>query len=203
MFVSYQNGNYRVLLNLEDGTKIRYNNEDKLIPSRPESIDVKITNQCQHGCIFCHENSNPDGKLATIDAMKNFVSTVPAYTEIAVGGGNLMESYNHTEIFLKMLKEVRAIPSITIRQTDFIKYNSIIQKWKKNHLIYGIGISYDGYKDDILFSLLENFPTAVIHIIAGVFTEYNYQTLRNHNLKILILGYKIRSRGADFWTNNF
>ena len=199
MFVNYKNGNYRVMLNLKDGTKIRYNNEDKLIPSRPESIDVKITNQCNHGCVFCHENSTPNGKVASLDAMKNFVSTIPAYTEIAVGGGNLMESFNHTEVFLNMLKKVKAIPSITIRQHDFMKYNSIIQEWKENNLIYGIGISLDNICDKEFINKVKQFPTAVVHVIAGMLTEQQYKAIAGHGLKILILGYKIKGRGEDFW----
>lgn len=199
MFVSYKNGNYQVLLNLKNGTKIRYNDEDEIIPNRPESIDVKITNQCLHNCVFCHENSNQFGKVASLEAMKNFAKSLPVYTEIAVGGGDLMLSPVHTEVFLKMLKEVKAIPSITIRQSDFIKHVSLIQEWKKNNLIYGIGISYDDYRNEELFFLLENFPTAVIHVIAGILTEHDYKTLRGHNLKMLILGYKIKGRGSDFW----
>ena len=42
----YKNGNYTVRINLENGTKIRYNNEDSMIPEYPESIDITITNQC-------------------------------------------------------------------------------------------------------------------------------------------------------------
>lgn len=200
MIVSYKNGNYRVFLSLDDGTKIRYNNLDKLTPHRPESIDVKITNQCQHNCVFCHENSLPHGKLASLDTMKHFINTIPAYTEIAVGGGNIMESYNHTEVFLKMLKNVKAIPSITVRQYDFIKYLPIIQEWKEKELIYGIGISYDGASDDYFFTIVKDFPSAVIHVIAGMLTEREYQRLRGHNLKMLILGYKVKGRGKLFWS---
>ena len=141
MFVSYKNGNYHVLLNLKDGTKIRHNDENNLKPSRPESLDVKITNQCQHQC-------------ASLSAMKNFVDTIPAYTEIAVGGGNLMLSYNHTEAFLKMLKEVKAIPSITVRQEDFIKNIKLLSSWKEQGLIYGIGVSLsDSYDPDLITCL--------------------------------------------------
>lgn len=49
----YKNGNYTVHINLNNGTKIRENDLDSLIPSRPESIDCKITNQCDMGCPYC------------------------------------------------------------------------------------------------------------------------------------------------------
>ena len=35
-WVKYRNGNYDVLLNLDDGTKIRKNDLDNLTPSHPE-----------------------------------------------------------------------------------------------------------------------------------------------------------------------
>lgn len=200
MFVHYLNGNYIVILNLEDGTKIRYNNEDSFIPHRPESLDVKITDKCEHNCAFCHENSTVDGKRASFESMEKFVSTVPAYTEIAVGGGNLMLNIEHTETFLNMLKKAEAIPSITIRQDDFIKYQNIIKNWKKQHLIYGIGVSLTDAADEELYKTMEKFPTSVLHVIAGVLTEKDYNLLKNHNIKMLILGYKIRCRGLDFWS---
>lgn len=199
MIITYKNGNYRVMLNLEDGTKIRYNDENTLISSRPESIDVKISNQCEHNCIFCHENSNINGKLASIDAMKNFCNTLPPYCEIAVGGGNLMLSYNHTEVFLNMLKEVEAIPSITIRQDDFIKYKDKIQEWKNKELIYGIGVSLTDSADHKLYRILKEFPTAVVHVIAGILTEEDYEHLRGHHVKLLILGYKQIGRGKKYY----
>lgn len=41
----YKNGNYEVMI-FDDGTKIRYNNLDCLIPDFPESMDMKISNYC-------------------------------------------------------------------------------------------------------------------------------------------------------------
>lgn len=202
MFVSYKNGNYHVLLNLEDGTKIRYNNENNLKPSRPESLDVKITNQCQHKCAFCHENSTLNGKVASLNAMKNFVDTIPAYTEIAVGGGNLMLSYNHTEVFLKMLKEAKAIPSITVRQEDFIKNIKLLSSWKEQGLIYGIGVSLSDSYDLDLITCLKVCPTAVLHVIAGIMDEDDYNNLKGNNLKMLILGYKTIRRGKTYIKNH-
>lgn len=202
MFVTYINGNYRVILNLQDGTKIRYNKEDKLIPHRPESIDVKITNRCQHSCPFCHENSHLTGKEASRDTMKQFVSTIPAYCEIAVGGGNLMLDQEHTEFFLRELRKVEAIPSITVRQDDFIRYADVIQEWREEKLVFGIGVSLSDARDPKLYSTLGRFPTAVLHVIAGLLTEKDYNMIKNHDIKMLILGYKLKRRGLDYWGYN-
>ena len=56
----YQNGNYKVTI-FDDGTKIRETDDDKFISEFPECMDVKITNYCDMGCPYCHENSTTNG----------------------------------------------------------------------------------------------------------------------------------------------
>lgn len=51
----YRNGNYDVLI-FEDGTKVRKNDLDFFEAESPESMDIKITNQCDMGCPMCHED---------------------------------------------------------------------------------------------------------------------------------------------------
>lgn len=199
MIRNYKNGNYMVFLDTKTGTKIRINDKDSLIPNRPESIDVKITNECNHGCLFCHEGSIPNGKKATYDSLKSFTKTLPPYIEISVGGGNLMLDFKHTQTFLEMLKEVNAIPSITIKQEDFIEYSDIIQDWYINELIYGVGVSLSDSNDERLYENLKYFPTAVIHVIAGIFNKQDFNNLKNKDIKLLILGYKTFRRGRKYF----
>lgn len=51
--VCYKNGNYNVMIDLDNGTKIRYNNEVEFDPFRPESMDVTISKYCEMDCPFC------------------------------------------------------------------------------------------------------------------------------------------------------
>ena len=44
-WVSYQNGNYTVSIDLNTGTKIRENDLDFFDASFPESMDIKITHR--------------------------------------------------------------------------------------------------------------------------------------------------------------
>ena len=62
----YKNGSYLVMI-LDDGTKIRYNKLNMYKPDRVESMDIKITNQCDMGCSMCHENSTFDGKHCDVN----------------------------------------------------------------------------------------------------------------------------------------
>ena len=59
MIAQYRNGNYNVEL-YADGTKIRFNDEDKLIPAFPENMDVCITKKCNGGCEYCYEGCSID-----------------------------------------------------------------------------------------------------------------------------------------------
>ena len=195
----YKNGNYSVFIDLKTGTKIRYNKEDTLTPSRPESIDVKITNKCNHQCFFCHENSTPNGKKASYKTMEKFVSDLPEYTEIAVGGGNLLEDTDHTEWFLRMLVRHNCIPSITVQQEDFLKHRYLLEMWYKQQLFYGLGVSLSNAQDkNFIYTITHSeIPTIVLHVIVGLFNQSDFKTLSKQNLKILILGYKEIRRGKQ------
>lgn len=199
MWHHYKNGNYVVLISDTTGTKIRYNKENKLIPDRPESMDIKITNRCNHGCLFCHESSVTFGKEASYENLDKFAKTVLPFTECAVGGGNLMLNFKHTQYFLEKLKEAQCFPSITVKQEDFTKYSDIIEDWYINNLIYGVGVSLSDPTDSEFQEMLHRIPTAVIHVIAGLFNEQQYNELKGKNFKILILGYKNFRRGFTYY----
>ena len=110
--VKYKNGNYTVIRDLDSGTLVKVSDLDFLEADFPDSFDLKITNCCDMGCKFCHENSVVDGKHGDILGAK-FIDTLHPYTEIAIGGGNPLE---HPDLipFLKKLKSLKMIPNMTI-----------------------------------------------------------------------------------------
>ena len=113
-----KNGNYWKIL-FDDGTIIKYNKLDNLTPEYPDSMDVKITNKCDKGCIFCHENSKPNGEHGDIMNAK-FIETLLPYTELAIGGGNPLE-HPDLEAFLEKCKSLKLIPNMTVNQKHFMK----------------------------------------------------------------------------------
>lgn len=196
--IQYRNGDYDVLLDLSNGTKIRKSRTGSFNAHRPESMDVKISNRCGHACPFCHEDSRLDGKVADLDFARIAVSTFPPYTEIAVGGGNLMEDVEHTEAFLKMLVDRRCVPSITLHQKDFIENIEQVKAWRDAGLVYGVGVSLADATDPDLVKSMEQVPSAVLHVIAGLCTESDLDLLGGCGLKVLVLGYKDVRRGAAY-----
>lgn len=191
-----KNGNYFMEL-WSDGTKVRHNNLDYFEPSTIESMDLKITNRCNMGCSFCHEDSSPSGKHGDILNMP-FIDTLLPYTEIAIGGGNPL---THPDLvpFLEKLKERKLIANITFNQYHFMDNIDFIQELVDKKLVYGIGVSMM-YASDKFVECVSKFPNAVIHIINGIVSIDDLKMLANHNLKILILGYKEFRRGKQMYS---
>ena len=195
-FKTYENGNYRIFINLENGTKIRKNNLDYFEATSPESFDLKITNRCYHNCKMCHEKSTCDGKHGEILNQK-FFDTCHPYTEIAIGGGNPLE-HPDLEKFLVMCKEHKFIPSMTVHQDDFLKQHDYLKKLCEDKLIYGLGVSVSIVTEKLI-KLLKEFPNSVVHLIAGLTSMKTFKELAQNKLKILILGYKIFGRGEHLY----
>lgn len=189
-----KNGNYNLIL-CNDGTKIRMNKEDCLIPEKPESLDYKITNKCDRGCKFCHENSTPDGCHGDIMNDK-FIETLMPMTELAVGGGNPLE---HPDLipFLEKCKSLKLIPNMTVNQFHFMNNQELIRRLVDEKLIYGLGVSLVSPTPEFI-ELVSTYKNAVIHIINGVHSVDTIKKLYDKNLKILILGYKTFRRGNDY-----
>lgn len=195
-WVSYQNGNYRVHLDLATGTKIRENKLSFFKADRPENIDIKITNCCNMGCSFCHENSVCNGKHS--DALNSkFLETLPEWTECAWGGGDALE-YPDLVPLLKKAKRLHLISNITVNQKHFMENLSFLRELCNQKLIYGLGISLvDPYQEGFI-PAVKTFPNAVIHVINGVVSLKSLCALGCKDLKILILGYKEVRRGITY-----
>lgn len=195
---AYVNGNYKVEL-YSDGTKIRttFNETDSFDSGFPENIDLKITNFCNEGCKFCHENSTTSGKHADILNLP-FIDTLREGTELALGGGDPL---SHPDLFkfLVRLKERGIVANLTIHRKSFMNKLQYLHGLTEKKLIHGIGVSIDSPLPYYL-SEFKKFDNLVIHTINGV-TPFNvFETLFSHNLKVLILGYKTWGRGKNYFS---
>ena len=82
-----------------------------------------------------------------------------------------------------------------------MRKQELINKLVGENLVKGIGVSLKKADNDFI-ERIQQFPNAVIHIINGIATKEQILALSNHNLKILILGYKRLRRGIDYDINN-
>ena len=195
---SYNNGNYYVAI-ADDGTKVRFNYEDHWTPEFPESIDLKICNRCNMNCPQCHEMSTEDGALGNLDVP--FLNTLKPYTELAIGGGNPL-SHPGLVPFLMRMKEQKVICSMTVHWWHFLYFEPLISMMVEQCLLHGIGISVSNdipEKDfNLLIKTLKRYPNAVVHVIAGIVNHDTMERLGDHDLKLLILGYKDWGRGEKY-----
>jgi hypothetical protein len=182
-----KNGNYNIVI-LKDGTKVRYCHHKKFEPQHPESIDLKITNQCDLNCPFCHEDSKPDGQHGDLNIAMENLAMLPAGTEIAIGGGNPL-SHPGLKMFLEWCRYKSFICNITINQQHFYQLEKL--QLIKDNLIYGLGISY---QKDVPLPYI-NYKHVVIHLICGIHNLNDIISCVNRFGVVLILGYKDVGRG--------
>lgn len=219
---TYENGNHYTAI-LNDGTRIRETkdpNADRFLYDFAENCDVKITNHCTAGCPFCHEGSSKDGKHA--DLSLPIFDTWKAGTEIAIGGGNVLD---HPDLisFLEKLKKQEVIRNITVNQRAVYEQYDLLKSLIDRELVNGIGISitdpdnkeqidavnrlyseteiqYDEKHEQIakrLANITFNKSNIVFHVIAGIFNQKFIPIIRGR--KVLFLGYKSNvGRGVSF-----
>ena len=197
----YLNGNCITSINIENGTKIHETiNEDDINFEFEfsESCDVNITDKCDGGCPWCYQGCTPKSNHADILSL-DFLDTIHPYTELAINGNDL----SHPDLipFLKRMKKKEVIVSMTVNQKHFMKNIDFIKYLLDNKLIKGLGVSLVCPNKEFI-NEVKNFPTAVIHTIAGIITKDELDKLANNDLKILILGYKtMKNRGKDYYEN--
>lgn len=193
-----KNGNYFIEM-YEDGTKIRVTSEKEFKPDYAECIDLTITKKCDGGCKYCYMGCTKDGKHSRAVDLKNFAADIKPMQEIAINVNDM----THPELysFLIFLLERSAISNITINQKHFENRIYTLLDWQDSSLFRGIGISYNNPNNTFVQNV-KKFKNSVVHVIAGIFSQKDFEFLKNKGLKLLILGYKGTERGDEYLENN-
>lgn len=197
-FYRYKNGNAIVLINAADGSKAVICHDDVRKPDFAESMDVTITTKCSQNCPFCYLNCTSDGETADISKY-TFLDNLHPYTEMAINGNDLDAPCLLP--LLEKLKEQRVFANLTVNQNQFMDHIDLLREWSGRRLINGLGVSYQR-KDRAFRSILRTFPNAVIHVVAGIVTQEDFEFLYQTDAKLLILGYKETGRGKTWKGQN-
>lgn len=207
---TYHNGSYFVTL-LKDGTKIRHKLDDKGRVEFPESIDLKITNQCNKGCEFCHEDSKPDGHHATLSNIIEaiYILNMSWGCEIAIGGGNPLLHPELEEILL-LLGKMKLVCNLTINEMHLTdEWIDKLVEWQDKEWLHGIGIStQDGFCNQVWD--LHRLKNLVFHCILGNSSPFEVLQFlwKPNKLKdgrvsnILLLGDKRYGRGIEYFKDD-
>ena len=193
----YMNGVVHTKI-FSDGTKIREVEDDQdFIAAFPETMDVNISQYCANNCPMCYAGCSKDGKHADFSKYEKLLDSVHPYTELAI---NLNSQWNPGLLqFLKKMRDKKVIVNATIRQEDFMDNSAVLLGLVEDHLLWGIGISLE-YPTEEFLERLKEFPNAIIHVINGIVTEDQIKAMCDHDIKMLILGYKQVGRGIDWYS---
>ena len=183
----YRNGSYKVQINLDTGTRYYFGDSSK--PDFPDSIDLKITQWCPHGCSFCYEESGGFGKHCNTDSLLKTLEVLPKVPlEVAIGGGSAPDHPDFKKI-KNFLIDRGNIANLTITQRDLDRFDSDIYSG-----ISGLGISVgSGLIIDPNIKI-DGIKQIVFHVIAGITPLKDIQSLIDASQRVLVLGYKNMGR---------
>lgn len=142
----------------------------------------------------CYEGCTANGKHGDLFKYP-FINTLHAYTELALNGNDL--DHPDIEKFLEFLKEKKVFANITVNQNQFFANYDRIKDWQKKKMVYGIGVSLQNATDELI-EKMNSIPNTVLHTIVGILSKDDIMKLKDHDIKILLLGYKQLQRGVNY-----
>lgn len=197
----YKNGSVDVTIDTSNGTKTR-SYEVAGTELFPESCDVKITDYCDAGCPYCHENSTKSGKHGSIDVFKQLYSDpiLPPGIELAIGGGNPL-SHPLLDELLSFCKDRGFLCNLTVNQFHAESQSQLVKRLIAEDKVKGVGLSVNIWQHLDCAYLLE-YPNTIFHFIIGVHDIKNVLEFSDcyPKAKILLLGYKTWGRGTRYAT---
>lgn len=213
----YLNGNYLVKTSSYGNSFFSVSKRalrigEELYSEFPDSIDLKISNRCSHGCPFCHESSIKDGDILDLEKTKQILSQLPQKPiEIAIGGGNVLECLEETSDIIKWIEDRGYLTRLTITLGDLNSTKDMDKDKeikKVLSMVSGIGISITSplsskmkrkgiLRETDLGEYLEFGPSIVYHVIAGITPLEDIRWLIEKENSVLILGYKQWGRAIN------
>lgn len=196
--------------NRKDGTKIRFAIGSYSKASKPELVDLKITDYCSFGCSFCYQNSTLQGKHASMENIDFAIAELAKAKvfECAIGGGDPLEFPDIVEVLQKFYN-AGIVPNFTT------KFPAKVRKlWPEiGHLIGGFAYSAETPGQiRSAAKLMRMIPKEKVnlHYVMGLgdrehFMEY-MKAAHEVGYRVTLLGYKTTGRGKaviphpyDWW----
>jgi organic radical activating enzyme len=202
---------YWVLFNKKTGAKVRFTFQDldKKIEksSKPELVDLKITNYCDLNCPYCYQNSSSNGNHATDINYILWKLESLGVLEIAIGGG---EPTTHPE-FLSILKEIHdynMVANFTTRSLKWLEDD----KFRESVFQYSRSFAYSVTTLNQIknwYQLIEKYHInnwdsirSSVQYVIGSNTEDELKKIMEfcgkHFISLTLLGFKTNGRGSQF-----
>ena len=97
------------------------------------------------------------------------------------------------------MKDKGVFVNATINQLHLISNIDKLKDWQERKLIWGIGISLVNSKDKKFIEAIKQLKNVVVHTIDGCLTKEDLENLADNDIKLLILGFKHKGRGLDYY----
>lgn len=184
----YLNGNYLVEREGLTVKKRALRAGEELESAFPDSIDLKLTNRCNIGCLYCHESSNSAGSEFDIDRTKAIFSNFPKVPiEIAIGGGDIFTISRPKIVeFIKWLYSNNFLPRVTVNYKSLVtggKLNRVSLEYLKEfeEVTEGrlsIGISISSFEE---FKTLKELIKSVVRPKKKVTDGSSFELIQKKN----------------------
>lgn len=131
--IARKDGDWWILYNPDTGAKVRLSFVDDtaeyLRATRPELVDIKITDYCPYDCSFCYQSSTKEGKHAPksyIDDLAYSMAQAEVF-EVALGGGETTAHPQFPDILRTFAKSWGITPNFTTFNMDWAKKKEIAE----------------------------------------------------------------------------
>lgn len=185
---SWKDGDVWVLFNSTNGNKTRLSFKGDIEyrkSSKPELVDLIISNQCSHNCNFCYRDCIPDGKVASIKSARDYMDALInlGVPEIVIGGGDILE-YPYLEQLCEQIEHSRPYYNGVFNTTINIGAESYIHSPLKSRIdlilktFNGVAVSNSrGLFYDNSLWCLANFGKAAITVqcIPELMSQYEIE----------------------------
>lgn len=191
------------LFDRRNGTKLRFALGKYEKASKPELVDIKVSDFCSFGCQWCYQGSTLFGEHSTPENIDFIVSELAKAKvfEVAIGGGEPLETPHIVETF-KKFHAAGITPNFTT------KFPGLVRKfWPEIGSIIG-GFAYSAETPAQIRSSAKLFGKGKIpmskvnlHYVMGLgdrdhFKEY-LMAAEEVGMRVTLLGYKTSGRGKD------
>lgn len=211
-----KNGNYYILQTYENDKRVALRlsetPDQELIPDQPELVDIKLTDVCHIGCPWCYQDSTSDSSHGDLEVIKNVISSLdPKITEVAYGGGDVLQHPNIVEILEFSRKRGLNSSNITMNWQSIMRYPEKVVAVMPHLDAIGVSITGVGQIKNVVKKLQEidcYRPSRIcFHVIPDLYNKEMIlkvlSELKEYSPEsdLLFLGYKTNGRGKEISTN--
>jgi len=200
-----------------NGAKLRFAVGKYTKATKPELIDIKLTELCSFGakyankendaflvCKNCYMASDLSGEHASLENVAKVIHEMKkvGVFEAACGGGSVEEIPYFVEI-LKMFREADIIPNFTTKNPK-----AVAELWPQIKDLIG-GFAYSAETINQIKAAKKMFDEAgipgdvpVLHYVLGLRSKNHFmsymRTANEVGYRVTLLGYKTIGRGGDY-----